>query len=376
MNTITARRGRAISQGETTAISKHSRSFSFAARFLPASIRGDVEDLYAWCRACDDAVDHATSREDAKKHLSQLREDLWRIERGQPTLHPASRYVQPLIEGGVVRTSLALDLIEGMRMDLEWRPIESDSQLMRYAYHAAGVVGLMMCDVMRVKNPAARRHAKSLGMAMQLTNITRDVREDADRGRVYLPRIRDVDDARPARVQAEVERVLALADVHYRIAGAGMHYLPGRCQIAIGVAAAVYREIGQEIRRKDCRVLAGRTIVPKSRFLSVAMSAAASAATRLLCQKFTSWFHSLFPQSRPMNASSAHAAYLVYLGLSLTAFMASALFVMVYFNPKYDEYAGSPLIYSAASVLAGLVTMRLAMAAERRGDAAENQGKG
>jgi phytoene synthase len=112
----------------------------------------------------------------------------------------------------------------------------------------------MMSSLMGVKDRAAGRHAVALGVAMQLTNIARDVREDAERGRSYLPGITSVFDADPEAVRASVRQILDLAESQYDVALEGLRYLPWRCRTAIRVALEAYREIGREILRRDCDV--------------------------------------------------------------------------------------------------------------------------
>lgn len=161
-----------------------------------------------------------------------------------------------------------------------------DAELVRYCYRVASTVGLMMCGVLGVRCREALPHAIDLGIAMQLTNICRDVAEDAARGRVYLPaeRLRsagiDPEDvvrgtADPERVASVVRSVLALADRYYRSADGGMRDIPWRFRPAILVASRTYRAIGVRLRRR--RPTAGRTVVPWPEKL--AWSAAAVAAS-------------------------------------------------------------------------------------------------
>lgn len=341
-------------------IAQHSRTFSFAARWLPADIRQNVLNLYAWCRACDDAVDSAADLDEAFRNWRTLRDDVDRIQRGERVLHSASRWLESLMNANRVRREHALDLLEGMRMDLQAAKFDSDAALMRYCYHAAGVVGLMMCDVMQVKHPAARQHAKSLGMAMQLTNIVRDVHEDALRGRCYLPRIDAPLATAHDKISAEASRLLEMAENYYEHANAGLHYLPPRCQIAIRIAAACYREIGVEILRRGDKVLSGRVVVPGWRFLLVAIMALLRPLSSLCIKRVDSIFNNSFTRRISMSQASSQASNSarsnVYLGVSLTAFMATALFVMVYMHPKDESYALLPLVYAAVSLGIGIAT--------------------
>lgn len=335
-------------------IHRHSRSFSIASRFLPADVRADVQKLYAWCRVCDDAVDAATDADSARDELEQLRSDIIQRSEMASPVHPASVWMIELIRDRDVDPQHALDLIEGMRMDLDGDSIDTDDDLRRYAYHVAGVVGLMMCRVMGVRDAAADRPAMDLGIAMQLTNIARDVLEDAERGRCYLPGINDPTTADQRDVESSVRRILAMANRYYASGRSGIAMLPRRCRMAVGLAANLYQEIGIEIVRRDCQVMAGRTVLPRYRILGIV----GTTLFPLTC------FQPLHRRT-PMNATRYDAPYIAYLGLSLTAFMATSLFLLVYLNPKESTYTWLPLVYAGASLAIGIVCNRLAAQNER-----------
>jgi len=362
----------AASDTPTSIITRSSRSFSIASSFLPAAVRADVLALYAWCRSVDDAVDRATSHSEAARALEQFEADLIRCQRGDTLQQPASQWIQPLIVARRIEVRHARELIEGMRMDLEGFSVETEADLLRYCYHAAGTVGLMMTSLMGVTDRAADRHAIALGIAMQLTNIARDVREDADRGRSYLPSIPRVFDVAPGQVQAAVADLLELAEDRYGVALEGLHYLPRRCRCSIRIALEVYREIGREIQRRGYRVLEGRTVISKCRLIWVATRASlASLSTDTMmifrsgirriaesCKEWTMKKPVSTPQSlQPSTVSQAKQT--AFLGLSLTAIMATALFVMVYMNPKSTEYSSLPLVYAGASLVASILFHRL-----------------
>ena len=358
-----------VDDGEV--IRRCSRSFSFASRLLPASVRGDVQKLYAWCRWCDDAVDSCDSADEAKQHLSILREDVQRIYRNEPTVHRASAWLAELVDEYEIDQGFPLALLDGMEMDLDLGQIDTENELLRYCYRAAGVVGLMMCKVFGVTDRRALRHAKSLGIAMQLTNIARDVREDWQRGRCYLPKSLlpgGVVASPRNEVHAAVRRILDLAEEYYEVGNEGMVYLPSAVRPAIRVAAAVYREIGMQIRRCDYRVLQGRIVTPKFRFLSSAFTAWARGGVQDIkrCLGVSNKKQSDSPD--PFSVSTEFimndAKYLFYLGISLTAFMSSAAFLLVMLNPKDASYATLPIVYAVACLAVGIVTNVLAKRAE------------
>jgi len=160
-----------------------------------------------------------------------------------------------------------------MQNDLRPVRVPDDAALLDYCYCVAGTVGLMMCGVLGVTAPAASGPAIALGQAMQLTNICRDVAEDAGLGRVYIPAVRlaargvTPDEvlagtADRRAVAAVVADLLALADGRYQAAEAGMHHIPARARVAILVAARLYRAIGARIARQSYDPWRGRAVVP------------------------------------------------------------------------------------------------------------------
>ncbi|MGI9474579.1 MAG: phytoene/squalene synthase family protein [Rubripirellula sp.] len=358
-----------VDDGEV--IRNNSRSFAFASGLLPATVRDDVQKLYAWCRWCDDAVDSSASVNQANERLSILRNDVERIYRNEMPVHRASAWLAELAEKYDIDQELPLALLDGMGMDLELGQIGSENELLRYCYRAAGVVGLMMCRVFGVNDRRALRHAESLGIAMQLTNIARDVREDWQRGRCYLPQSwlpHGVDASSQDEIRGAVRRTLDLAEKYYEIGGEGMCYLPSAVRPAIRVAAAVYREIGTQIRRCDYRVLQGRVITPKFRFVSSAFTAWVRGVVRDIKHGFGFANNNQSESPDSFSVSTEFimndAKYLFYLGISLTAFMSSAAFLLVMLNPKDASYATLPIVYAAACFAVGIVTNVLAKRSE------------
>jgi 15-cis-phytoene synthase len=268
-------------QASHRTLRRKARTFHLASHLLPRSMRDDAALVYAFCRLVDDTVDDATDPHAAEAALNRLGAEL----EGEV----AARPLVAALRAAAVRLELpigaAAELIEGVRSDLGSVRVRDDEELLRYCYRVAGTVGLMMCAVLRVRRREALPHAVDLGIAMQLTNIARDVAEDARRGRVYLPatRLRHAGaepetllngsvepemllngSAQPERraVAAVVAEVLELADTYYRSADGGLRDLPWQARQAILVASRVYRAIGLRLRRRACDALAGRTVVP------------------------------------------------------------------------------------------------------------------
>jgi phytoene synthase len=245
------------------------RTFWWAAQLLPRDARDDAALVYAFCRLVDDTADDDRDTENARLALAALYNEVQGCVTARPLVAEfraaAARLDLPL--------DSALELIEGARSDLNTVRVADDAELVRYCYRVASTVGLMMCAVLGVRRSEALPHAVDLGIAMQLTNICRDVAEDAANGRVYLPADRlarvgvHSEDlvrgrASAAGVAEVVRGTLELADRYYRSADGGMRDLPPRVRPAILVASRVYRAIGVRLRRRRCDALGGRTVVP------------------------------------------------------------------------------------------------------------------
>jgi phytoene synthase len=293
------RRGRAASPDTELCrrtIARHSKSFALASRLLPPSCRDDAVVLYAWCRSADDAVD-LTRPEDQTQALERLRAELFSVYRGEPQ----STGVLAAFQDVVVRCGIPQDypeeLLRGMEMDVSHAGYETLQDLLFYCYRVAGVVGLMMCHVMGVRDRCALRHAAHLGMAMQLTNICRDVLEDWQRGRLYVPEEilascgaaglarglgRPLPRSSRASLRRAVESLLREADRFYRSGDAGMPLLDWRSALATRTASLVYARIGDRIARQRHDVFAARAYVPLADKLQLALRALTRAPRDLL----------------------------------------------------------------------------------------------
>jgi phytoene synthase len=247
----------------------HSKTFSLAQRLLPKRCREPAAILYAWCRRADDAVDELPEAE-ARPALVRLERELTEIYAGVPQTDPLLEAFRQVIEESGIPEAYPRELLAGMRMDVEKAQYASLSDLHLYCYRVAGTVGLMMCHLMGVRQPSALRHAAHLGMAMQLTNICRDVVEDWNRGRLYLPgellRERRPEGAFPVTERRPfaqaVEALLHEADRLYVSGDQGLRFLSLGSMWAVLVARLVYSRIGQVLRARDCDVTLGRARVP------------------------------------------------------------------------------------------------------------------
>lgn len=268
-------------------LARGSKSFSFAARFLRRSSRLDAARVYGFCRLVDDVADDSPSDPEALAELDRIESELAEPARARPAV---ARFLETAGRRGI-DLAHARELLRGVRSDRGRVRIQNDGDLVRYGYRVAGTVGLLMCPVLGVTSAAAQPFAVDLGIAMQLTNICRDVLEDAALGRVYLPEARmrragfAAEDlvarrAEPERVAQVVREVLVMADAFYRSAHRGLRYIPARPRLAILVASRVYRQIGiRLLARAGGNPLLGRTVVPRGEKVAVSLRSLSALAS-------------------------------------------------------------------------------------------------
>lgn len=261
-----------------------SRSFHAAATLLPRSVRDPACAVYAFCRVADDAVDGdgatapggVTARGGGEAAVARLRERLGRAYAGRPLPRPEDRALARVVARHAVPRALLDALLEGFDWDASGRRYETLADLRAYAVRVAGSVGAVMAVLMGARAPEAVARACDLGVAMQLTNIARDVGEDARAGRLYLPRgwLREAGldpDAWLARPVFDpalgevVRRLLHAADELYTRADSGVAGLPAACRPGIGAARLLYAEIGREVARAGFDSVARRVRVPAGR---------------------------------------------------------------------------------------------------------------
>lgn len=259
---------------------RNSRTFHAASRLLPARVRGPACVLYTFCRVADDAVDLHGGRGGAIAALER------RLDRAYAGGQDERALGAVLGAHGIPRL-LPQRLLEGLAWDATGRRYDGIDELLDYAARVAGTVGAMMSLLMGARSAAALARACDLGVAMQLSNIARDVAEDAAAGRLYLPR----DWMREAGIDPEswlrqprfdaalgrvVQRLLALADALYARAGAGVALLPLDCRPGIQAARKLYAAIGHEVLRRGHAAMAGRAVVPRGRQFALLVVALAS----------------------------------------------------------------------------------------------------
>ncbi|KAA5603054.1 phytoene/squalene synthase family protein [Blastochloris sulfoviridis] len=262
-----------------------SRSFYTASMVLPPTVRTAACTLYAFCRVADDAVDLGVDRCAA---LEALRERLDRAYAGRPMPDPVDRAFAETVERYAVPRALPEALLEGFAWDSEGRRYDDFSGVVAYSARVAAAVGAMMTVLMGVRAPDAMARACDLGVAMQLTNIVRDVGEDARAGRIYLPLdwMREAgldpdaflaDPVFDARLAAVVKRMIEAADRLYVRSEAGIARLPLSCRPGIWAARLIYAEIGREVARNGYDSVSQRAVVSagcKARLLGRALTLA------------------------------------------------------------------------------------------------------
>jgi 15-cis-phytoene synthase len=249
------------------------RTFSLACRLLPKAVRDDVYRLYLVFRTLDDLVDE----DDPRAEVAVTAVEAW-CRGGAPQSREA-RVLEDLASRHPIPRDALLDFCRGMRDDLAGVPILDEDALDTYCYRVAGTVGVVMAALLGAEDKAqARRRAAALGMAMQRTNILRDIDEDAEHGRTYVARStveRFGGSLHPGRREDLLRDQIARADALYDEGIAGIRLLrSGRG--AIRAAAAMYREILRQIERDGYGAQPGRAVVPRRRKLAVVCRVAVS----------------------------------------------------------------------------------------------------
>ena len=256
-------------------------SFTVSFIFLPKTQREAMTALYAFCREVDDVVDECTDFSVAQTKLNWWKSELANLYANTPQ-HPVTKALQPFISQFNLAQEHFLEIIDGMEMDLKFNRYEDFKQLQLYCYRVASVVGLLSASIFGFKNRKTLKYAHDLGMAFQLTNIIRDVGEDARRGRIYLP----LDELRKANVteddilqSRESPAVKELID--YQIERAETYYDKALRELPVEdtkqqrtglMMAAIYRTLLREIKTDSAeKVLNSRTSIPPLRKFMLAM---------------------------------------------------------------------------------------------------------
>lgn len=240
---------------EKTASSRSSFSMSF--KFLPKQKREAITALYAFCREVDDIVDECTDLKVAQVKLAWWKDEIKNLYRDKP-IHPVSKALAPYIHQYNLSEEHFLEIIDGMEMDLNFNRYQDFKQLQLYCYRVASVVGILSAQIFGFKNRKTLKFAHDLGLAFQLTNIVRDVGEDARRNRIYIP----LDDLEKFNVQEQdilnnkeseavrklLEYEIELAETYYDRALQALPKEDAKLQRSALMMAAIYRTLLREIK--------------------------------------------------------------------------------------------------------------------------------
>ena len=222
-------------------IYKNSKTFFWASQFLPKKILNKVINIYSFCRIHDDIVDEGMLINNSKEALE----------------------LEEIIKSYGISKILIDELIDGINSDINFKRYKNNSDLLRYCYKVAGVVGLMMAKALEIENKEAKYFAIDLGIAMQLTNIARDVSQDHLKSRIYLPEDTGVDydlmnnmtHANMCKIKKSVDNLLTKADIFYNSSINGLRFIPIKSRVSILIALRIYQAIGLKIKKTGTKFL-------------------------------------------------------------------------------------------------------------------------
>jgi phytoene synthase len=258
-------------------------SFYYSFLFLPPDRRRAITALYAFCREVDDVVDEIPDRSVAAIKLAWWRDEVDRLAAGEPT-HPVTKALQPHLAGYGIERRQLVEVIDGMQMDLDQTRYLDFEGLRLYCRRVAGVIGELSASIFGYQDPRTLHYADELGLAFQLTNIIRDVGEDARAGRVYIPAddlqrhglaAHQLLDARAADQESDAFRAMMREQVrrarlHYRRAFELLPEVDRRTQRPGLIMSAIYAALLEEIERDGYRVLTQRIALTPVRKLWLA----------------------------------------------------------------------------------------------------------
>ena len=233
----------------TYSIKSEGKSFYWASFFLPKKNRIAASRLYSICRYLDDVADNSKldTSSQIKNIFNQIKEN-------------ESSEINIFFKKNNINLGILKDLIDGLISDQQNVRVTDEKELIDYSYKVAGTVGLMMLPIINTKDAEARKHAIDLGIAMQLTNIARDVYEDAKMNRLYLPKewlgqvsVSDLidnklDDQKKRLIELSIKNLIELSEKFYANGFSGMKFIPLRTRLAIFFAAKIYKGIGEKIK--------------------------------------------------------------------------------------------------------------------------------
>ncbi len=274
----------------------HSKTYHFSTRLLPPEVRPHVYALYAFMRYADEIVDNpgAQSLEEQHEALDAFERETMAAVAGERTINPVLHAYANTVRARGISLGTIKDFMKSMKMDTHVFRYPTYEDLEVYTYGSAAVVGLMMCRAIGVEDEAADHHAEALGVAMQLSNFLRDIKEDWERGRIYVP-LEDlhrfdyteedldanlVDERFAELMKFEIARARKL----YEVADEGMEYIPRGRRYPVKVARELYAAILDRIEAQNYDVFSMRAETTKSYKLRVAAGRAAREPKEILAR--------------------------------------------------------------------------------------------
>ena len=250
-------------------LKKNGKSFYWAGKLLSKKDINRAAELYSFCRILDDIADSGEAN--SHKYLINIKSIIKKNTITELENIYSIKYPKFLKSSS---KKVVIDLIDGLILDQKGVLFKQEEELIRYSYHVAGTVGIMMCDALKCDNDLAKSFAIDLGIAMQLTNIARDVLEDAKMGRRYLPgnwvqnispkeivlAAKTNDLKKIHMISKGIKKLLILAEQYYLSGEKGFTFLPFNTRVAISVASGVYREIGVQLENENYNWQNGRQI--------------------------------------------------------------------------------------------------------------------
>ncbi len=251
---------------------KNAKTFYFASMFFSSKKQKDVETLYNFCRYVDDIGDLESNKSNSKKKLNQIIQSL--TKRKSKSIF-VCKFIK-LMDKYNIPTKIPVQLVQGVMSDTNKVNIKNNKQLFDYSFKVAGTVGLMMCSLMKIYDKELYKHAIELGIAMQITNIARDVKEDLEVNRIYLPstirgisvlNCSEIINSKNAqnKISNNMNKLIQCSEILYDQATKGIMLLPIKFKFIILLAANLYREIGRQILKEPRIIWSKRVFVTKKR---------------------------------------------------------------------------------------------------------------
>ena len=253
----------------SVSLKERSKSFFWASFFFSKEERKLIDNLYSFCRFIDDISDSGNlDKSTSKKILKEIKKEIKKKKSDNIII---SKFLG-LIKNLKIDAKIPLDLIDGVLSDLNKVNFINIKELENYSYSVAGTVGLMMCSIMNIKHKSLKIHAIELGIAMQITNIARDIREDLDKGRLYMPQtlrsfnFKNLEELKNNKNKINLFckdniKMITYSDAIYTSAKMGIYKLPFKYRLPIMLASNLYQEIGRKILKNPLDVWKTRVYV-------------------------------------------------------------------------------------------------------------------